>query len=381
MSEVIIDILPDLAAQQALAGEWDAAVPQSFAAVFSQSPWYFAWRDAFPAKEAVVVTARLGDRLVGVLPVAKIRTDARGLYFSEVTNFTGADYQVPVLADGASPEVLPRMLDAAIDHFGREAMYRWANIPDCAGTGEAIAAHLGRRGMEVCERYNVAPRIEIRGRSFKELEASWSANHRTDVRRQRKRLAEKAALTLWQPPDLGSAQSLLEEFFEVHDEKWLAQGHPGRFQDVSQETHFRAIVKRLWGRGLHFSTVRCGPENVSYAIGFFSGGWIQWYRPTYRREYQNYSPGKVHIGLMVEVACREGWQGIDFLGGPEPYKFQWANDQLRTVDYFASARRWSPAYQWFTRGKPYVRNRIGPAYARWKARVQRLRSGTASTKE
>jgi CelD/BcsL family acetyltransferase involved in cellulose biosynthesis len=366
-----IEILQDLPAQQAIAEEWDATVPQSYAAVLSQSAWYFAWRDAFPQKRSVVITAREDGRLVGVLPITRIRTDVRGLYFSQVTTFTGGDYQLPVLAADAGSTVLTTMIDAAIDRFGRRFVYWWANVPTIDPAAQVLESHFRSRGMRIAKEYRVAPRLDLAGRGYTEVEASWLQKHRSNVRRQRKRLAAKGDITLWEPSDLASALTLLEEFFVVHDEKWLAQGQPGRFQEARQRAHFRAIVNRLWGRGLHFSALRCGDVNVSFLFGFFSDGWIQSYRPTYRRDYENLSPSKVHIALLVEEACRRGWRGIDFLQGTEEYKLQWSNQELRTVDFFTTFHSWSAAYQWFTRLKPFVRNQLGPFVARTKARIQR----------
>ena len=100
----------------------------------------------------------------------------------------------------------------------------------------------------------------------------------------------------------------------------------------------------------------------------FQSKWIQWYRPTYRTDYHNYSPGKVHIALLLEEACQNQWQGFDFLTGPEPYKLQWSNETMRVLDYYASFSSKSPAFQWFTQGKPYVRDRLGPMYAQMQAR-------------
>jgi CelD/BcsL family acetyltransferase involved in cellulose biosynthesis len=381
MSSPSIELLKNRADRERIAEEWNAAVPHSFAATFSQPAWYFAWEDAFPPRESIIVTARESGRLVGILPLSRVRTDARGLYFPQITNFMGGDYQLPVVSSGANPHVLPMMLDAALEHFGRGFLYWWANLPASEPTASALASHLRSRGMQLFEQCQVAPRLDFLGRSYPEIEAGWAPSHRTDVRRQKKRLAAKGALSFWEPADLEAARALLEEFFVVHDEKWLSQGQPGRFQDPRQRAHFRAIVDRLWGRGLHFSTLRCGDVNVSFGFGFLSDGWVQWYRPTYRTDYQNLSPGKVHIALLVEEACRRGWKGVDFLQGAEGYKLQWSNQEMRTVDYFATFRPWSPAYQWFTRVKPYLRERVGPFFAQTKARLQKAGRRAQSRQE
>jgi CelD/BcsL family acetyltransferase involved in cellulose biosynthesis len=370
VTSLSIDVVQGTVPLQAIAAEWDAIVPPTFTAALSQSGWYFACQDAFPAKELVAVTARMGGRLIGVLPLLLMRTDARGLFFSQVTTFSRGDYQPPILGIDALPDVLPAMVDAAIGHFGRRIVYWWAKLPITEPSLEVLRSHLGRLGMSITEQVEVAPRLHIAGRSYAEIEATWSPSHRTDVRRQRKRLAGVNPISLWEPQSLDEAHSLLDELFTVHDEKWLSQGLPGRFQNSTERKHFGAIVQRLWGRGLHMSALRCGSINVSFGFGFFAAGWVQWYRPTYRTEFHNMSPGKVHIALLLEEACRRKWSGIDFLLGAEGYKLQWSNEQLRVIDLYASFSKWAPAYQWFTRGKPYVRDRLGPMYARFKARLQ-----------
>lgn len=370
-----IKIVREESAILELANEWDETVPTSFAATLSQSAWYFAWHDVFAPKTRIIVTAREGNRLVGILPLSKIRTDLRGLYFPQVTTFTGGDYQLPVIASDAGVDVLPKMVDAAVEYFGKRIVYWWANLPTSEPSAQLLATHIKSKGMTVTEEYHLAPRLELSGMEYAQIESKWSPSHRTDVRRQTKRLAAIGNTSLWEPKDLSSARTLLEEFFFVHDEKWLSQGQPGRFQDLKQRAHFLAIVNRLWGRGLYLSVLRCGDVNVSYGLGFLSDGWIQWYRPTYRRQYQNVSPGKVHISFLVKEACRRGWKGIDFLQGAEGYKLQWANSKMCTVDYYATFHSLSPSYQWFTRGKPYMRNRAGALYARTKARLQKLKIG------
>jgi CelD/BcsL family acetyltransferase involved in cellulose biosynthesis len=371
MASLSISILEGNSALESIAAEWDQAVPESFTAALTRSSWYLAWQQSFPPKQIVGVTARQDGRLVGLLPMSLVKTDARGLYFCQATNFARGDYQPPIIASGAGPDVLPALLDAALDYFGRRIVYWFANIPETDSSARILPSHLSSRGLVVAEQVQTAPRLSIAGRTYAEIESTWSPSHRTDVRRQRKRLAALGKLSLWQPQNSNDAHELLEELFVVHDEKWLSQGQPGRFHDPAERRHFSAIVDRMWGNGLHLSALKSGETNVSYGFGFFSNNWIQWYRPTYRTDYHNYSPGKVHIALLLEEACQKQWQGFDFLTGPEPYKLQWTNETMRVMDYYASFSSSLPAFQWFTRGKPYVRDRLGPMYAQLQARLKK----------
>jgi CelD/BcsL family acetyltransferase involved in cellulose biosynthesis len=370
MAALSITILEGASAMESIAAEWDEAVPQSFTSTLSQSSWNLAWQQSFPAKRTVAIVARQNGRLVGLLPMALVKTDARGLYFRQATTFAGGDYQSPVIARGMGPEVLTALLDAALDYFGRRIVYRFASIPETDLAARILPSHLSKKNLTVAEQIQTAPRLSIDGRTYSQIEATWSPSHRTDVRRQRKRLTALGLLSLWRPQTLEEAQEFLEEIFIVHDEKWLSQGQPARFRDPAERRHYTAIVHRMWGRGLHLSALRCGETNVSYGLGFISDNWLQWYRPTYKIAYHNLSPGKVHIAMLLEEACQNQWNGFDFLTGAEAYKLQWSNEVMRVTDYYASFSDALPAFQWFTRGKPYVRDQVGPMIARVRAKIQ-----------
>ncbi len=215
-------------------------------------------------------------------------------------------------------------------------------------------------------------RLRLDGRDMKAVEAGLNSHHRIDVRRRKRMAAEKGPLSLWQPGSIAEAEPVLSEFFQVHDSKWLSQGFPGLFQSADQQRHFRAMLRHLWGKGLHFSTLRCGDVDISYHFGYFSGNWLQWYRPAYRTEYGIYSPGKIHVSLAIEEACRQKWNGLDFLLGEESYKFLWANETVQVVTVNAGFHEWAPSYFWFSRGKPYVRTRLAAHYAQAKAWLQRM---------
>jgi CelD/BcsL family acetyltransferase involved in cellulose biosynthesis len=367
-----IDIIEGVDAIKAFAREWDAAIPPSFTAALGQSSWYLSYQDVFPTRRFVVVVARQEGRIVGLLPLSLEKTDARGLYFTQVTTFARGDYQPPIVQPALAEQVLPALVDAAIAYFGRGHVYRWSAIPENHAAAKVLPAYFESRGMSWARHVEAASRLNIRERTYEQIEAGWSKSHRGDVRRQRKRLAEKGAVTLVEPQTIDEAVALLQEFFDVHDEKWLSQGQPGRFQDPAERRHFESVLRSMWQRGVMFSALRCGDVNVSFAFGFFSDGWVQWYRPTYRPQYEKLSPGKVHVAMTLELACQRGWKGIDFLTGAEGYKSQWSDERLEVHDLYSSCRAWSPAYLWFTRGKPFVRERVGPWISQLKARLQKI---------
>jgi CelD/BcsL family acetyltransferase involved in cellulose biosynthesis len=376
---ISVEVTDDQETITQIADEWDALVEGSFTTTFSRPGWYLAWLDAFTPKQLTIITARAGNRLVGVLPLSRIRTDERGLYFTIVAPIGAgrADYQAPIVDRAWAATALPAMLDAAFEKFGRRGVFWWPNIPVTAPELEILRSHLLARHMVYAEEGERASRARLVGTDYSEAEKVWSRSHRIDVRRQRKRLSEKGPVSLWMPATIAEADAALSAFFQVYDEKWLTQGYPGKFQDPAVRHYHRALMRRLWERGIHFSTVRCGAMDVSYHFGFFSGGWLQWYRPTYRPEYAAFSPGKIHVALLIEHGYKAAWQGVDFLLGEDPYKAMWSNETLDVVRIHAGFHKWSPSYLWFTQGKPFVRQKLQATHLRMRAWAQQRRRGSA----
>lgn len=358
---------------EAIADEWDLLVGDSFTAAFSRPQLYLAWLDVFRASKIAIVTAREHGRLVGVLPLARFRTDARGLFFTLIAPFARGDYQPPVVDPAVAAKALPAMLDLGFRHLGRRGVCWWPNIPVTDPSLDLLRNFYASRGMPFSEEPERAARLRIDGAGFEEIEQNWSSSHRKDLRRQHKRLSQKGPLSLWQPATLEQAEPVLQEFFRVHDERWLTRGLPGMFQNTLQRRHFQAMLRRMWGHGVHFSTLRCGSVDVAYHFGFFAGGWLQWYRPSYRISYGEFSPGKIHMAMLIEEACRSRWNGIDLLLGAEPYKDEWSNDFLDVRTIHAGFHWWAPSWLWFSRGKPFTRRHLQMTYLRALAWTQKLR--------
>lgn len=356
---------------QELAPAWHALVDGTQAAGFSSPWWYLAWLDAFPVDALAVVTAREAGEIVGVLPLGRTRTDWRGMYLPRVSPFARGDFQPPILPKDRVAELLPNMLDIGRAEIGRRHVLWWPNLRADMGDLDHVRHYCEHRGMPWIEEHEAAPRLEISGRSFEEIERGWTASHRGDVRRQRRRLAANAPLAIWEPRSVDEAMPILEEFFEVHDTKWLVQGFPGLFGSEANRQHYRAILRRMLGKGAHFSTLKVGESNVSYIFGFFAGGWLQVYRPTFRPEFANFSPSKVHLAMLLERGCTSGWQGLDFLLGAEGYKLQWSNVVVDTTTITAGSSRWAPSYLWYGRIRPSLKERYGYPLLRAKGLLKR----------
>ncbi len=341
--------------------------------------WALAWLDAYPEHAPVVFVARIDKKAVGLLAMTEVKGDARDLFIPRICPLAPGvtDYQRPLVRPEVAADVLPALLDAVRARFGRRRLLWWPNLPSDDPLAPIMRDYFRGRAMPFVETVQEAPRLDFNGRDFAAIQASWTSKHRVDARRRWRKLeTEVGPPGIWTPSTEAEAEAFLEEFFQVHDEKWRRQGHPGIFGAPAVRRHYHAMVKRMLNRGLHISALRSGSINISFHVGFLSGGWLQWYRPSYRWQYDNFSPSKLHIHALIEQGVADGWTGFDFLLGDEKYKFSWSNDVRQVTSFFAANRR-NAEFLWFSEWRPKVRQAAKRVSAALRAARQSNSSSAA----
>tara|TARA_B100000524_G_C23507319_1_gene319277 strand:- start:295 stop:690 length:396 start_codon:yes stop_codon:yes gene_type:complete len=111
------------------------------------------------------------------------------------------------------------------------------------------------------------------------------------------------------------------------------------------------MVKYLYGKGLHFSILWCDKQIISIHFGFSYLKWLFWYKPAYNKNFENYSPGKIHLLLLVKYGIENGFAGIDLLQGDEKYKFSWASNINKTETLIVNLGVTSLQFWWNTKLK------------------------------
>lgn len=182
---------------------------------------------------------------------------------------------------------------------------------------------------------DVAPYIDLTGFADKEqFLGSLRSSLRGDIRRQLRRLEElgEVSLKVYSPADIPQAMLALDKLLQEHSRHW---------PDSYKAPFFhRALVKHALAAGLlHFSELVVGGEVVSWHLGFCEGERFYWYMPAYLPQYQNYSPGKIHLFLCIDEAIKKGVRIFDLLKGDEGYKSQWANGFHDLYSFEVQGRR------------------------------------------
>jgi CelD/BcsL family acetyltransferase involved in cellulose biosynthesis len=182
-------------------------------------------------------------------------------------------------------------------------------------------------GVDGSEESDVSPYLDLEGmHSLDDVLSRCRRSHRGDVCRQIRRLNKKGnvSIRVFGCDEVGPALLELRRFFRAYDHQWAPHGDH-MFQTALGRSFLAGLLRDLLPTGfLHFSVLMCHERPIHWHMGFLFRNRLYFYKLTYDRQWANYSPGKVHIALLIDECIRKGVRYFDFLYGGESYKFSWA---------------------------------------------------------
>ena len=130
--------------------------------------------------------------------------------------------------------------------------------------------------------------------------------------------------------ELGSLESTMQIFFDLHQKIWVARKKPGAFSSQKNRDMFmdraKLFAENDW-LALNFLTVNDIPVSASYSLKYKQRlcNCLNGFEP----EYAAYSVGNLLHMKVIEKCIQNDFKEYDFMKGDEPYKFYWTNKYRR----------------------------------------------------
>jgi CelD/BcsL family acetyltransferase involved in cellulose biosynthesis len=172
-----------------------------------------------------------------------------------------------------------------------------------------------------------APYISLNAYScFEDLLAKLHKQLRQELRRQPGRLEQLGPLQLrvFAREETAAAVAILPAFLESHKCRW-----PGAYRPAS--FHENLIRHGVPSGVVQVSTLDSCERAISWHIGFVYRERSYYYLPAFDKRMANYSPGKVHLSMLIKDAFDRGAQLFDLLCGDEAYKMRWADGSVNLL--------------------------------------------------
>ncbi len=304
---------------QGMAGlrhEWAALWQRDPMATPFQSPaWLSAWWRFFGTAEPLVLTAREGGGLVGILPLYRLReAECRKLLPIGV----GLSDYVEALTDPAAPGAADKLMAAIADI--REWDECW--LPDLAPEGGLARAAAVCGASDRIIAASPSPVLALRP-SSDDLGGAVPRKTRRDLRQARGRAAAAGGVVIETVAE-DRIEAAMGDLFRLHAARWRARGEAGLCGDPLVQGFHRAAAAGLHAAGmLRLYRLRIGGAVRAVYYGFVANGTAYAYLGGFDPAEPRLSPGLLIIGHAIEQAVGEGARRFDFLRGGEAYKYAW----------------------------------------------------------
>jgi CelD/BcsL family acetyltransferase involved in cellulose biosynthesis len=297
-------------------GEWAGLVAQTPGAVpFATPAFQRVWLQYFQAgREVRVLTARDGERLIGVAPLL---CDGEKAEF--IGHYSICDYMDAVVTPGFERPFFESI-------FAQLASYG-VNTIDLRGlratspTLDAIVETAPTAGYHIEKRDEaLSPKVELPG-DWESYLGTLSKKDRHELRRKLRRLDSAGGeVALKVVTETGEAATMLDSLFHLMR---ISSHHKEEFLDrPGMEAFFREMTSTMAAEGmLRFYFLTFDGQPVASVLNFDLGGQLYMYNSGYDPEYAHYAVGLMSKTLLIRDAIENGRTCVDFLRGDENYKY------------------------------------------------------------
>ncbi len=311
-----------------LEAEWNALLDESVTHVpFLRYEYLEAWWQTrgggeWPAQsELAIVTARRGGRLVGIAPLfqAMNRQAQPALLLLgsiEVSDYLDLIVRPEDLGDFAAG-LLPFLAQADLLPWRSLDLY---NVFEASPTLPALEAAARAQSWSFnCTVLQQAPYIRLPG-DWETYLAGIDKKQRHEIRRKLRRAAEMGdAIRLRYGADPDRIDADIESFMEL----MALDPEKAAFLTPLMREHMRRVVKCAFEKGcLQLAFLEINGQNAAAYLSFdyLDRMWV--YNSGLDPRFNEYSPGWVLLGYLLQWAIDQKRSEFDFMRGDEDYKYR-----------------------------------------------------------
>ena len=296
--------------------EWAGLLEQCGEQVpFVTPAWQQVWLKHFQNNKRLrVLTARDGERLIGVLPM--LCTDGRAEF---VGHYSICDYMDAVITPGFERTAWASALAQLARDGATEIELR--GLREDSPSLVAVLEAAGAAGFTAeKEQEALSPRAML-PETWDEFLGQLSKKDRHEMRRKMRRLESAGgALEMRVITTAAEAEPLLDTLFKLmrasnhHKEEFLDR--PG------MQEFFREMTQVMADEGmLRLYSLTLDGVVVAMVHNLDVGGTLYMYNSGYDPAYSHYAVGLMSKAMLVRDAIEAGRTCVDFMRGDESYKY------------------------------------------------------------
>jgi len=167
----------------------------------------------------------------------------------------------------------------------------------------------------------IAPSINLQtAGSYDEVISSLPKQLRQDIRRQERRLKEQGELQLLTCTTSEQAMLYFNDFETALIARW-----PDSYRAVG---FLKSLLQQIEkDKTVSFTILLLNEIPISWHLGFKKNDSTFYYKPAFNFDYNKFSPGRVHLALLIKSSFDNNESLFDLCLGAEQYKTHWCNEE------------------------------------------------------
>ena len=317
----------DPVAFAALAHQWDALVDRCGGGILYRHGFLSLWREHFaPGESLRVLTQHAPDgSLTAALPLLLRHTRIYGVPVRELSALANVHSgRFDLLAEDP-PEAARAFLRVLLEQADWDVL-RLIDVPQ-GGAAEALLDAAADAGLKSGRWASMnSPYIELPA-SWSEMEQSLSRHFRANMRRRRRRLADKGTISvdLCDGSDAAELTERLDEGLSLEVRGWKGRGGTAICQAPDTLGFYTALAKQSESEGrLRLWFLRLDGKAIAFQYALQDGARYLLLKPTYDEAHGEVGPGHLLMEEVLQDCIARGLLEFDFLGPGMPWKSDWA---------------------------------------------------------
>jgi CelD/BcsL family acetyltransferase involved in cellulose biosynthesis len=325
-----------------IGSQWDRLVQRAGVGhPFLSHVWFRTWWEAFGRGSSLYVVSVWADaELLAVAPMQRTRMKFYGIPVEAITSIYNPhtprfDF---ILATDAPREILYKLIWNKLSGAGCDVVVlqqiptesnTLMSIEQLAQYDEwAVGWWAARRSPYIPLAWGVEELDRING------------SHRY-LRKRHDRLSRLGPVDVEVITDSSEVHDAMRDGLRIEAAAWKGDQGTAILSDPDVTTFYTRLAEREAELGnLRLSFLRVGGKRISFGYILRSQYTLYGVKIGYDPEYHAYSPGHMHLNLILREAFANGYREYDFLGADDAWKFDWTNESRAHHWLFLFANRW-----------------------------------------
>jgi CelD/BcsL family acetyltransferase involved in cellulose biosynthesis len=322
-----IEVITDFERFRSIAGEWDGLVDRAgVERVFLCHAWLRTWWEAFGGdKELYVLTVRMAGELVGAVPMMRSSEWIYGFKMDSVASMYNPHtprFDFVIAKD--LTEVVYRGIWDHLCHRTSCDMVVLRQIPDNSPTLPALERLANTDGWLSGQWITPpSPYVELNC-EYEELLDRLKGGYRYNLRKRYERLRKIGPIDVEVITERQHVREAMEDGLRIEAAAWKGQEGTAIISNPAVREFYVRLAERQAELGqLRLTFLRVGGKRISFNYVLCSQKKAYAVKIGYDPDYHSYSPGNMHLNLILQDACAEGIAEYDFLGVDDEWKLDW----------------------------------------------------------